>query len=113
MLKNTLLQLTKEYMGDGDEVLGHSLIYNYFKIRLNDNNFPKIIVFFNSAVKLVTKDSEILDFLKEIEAKGVKLICCTTCLKHFDLLDQMECGTPGSMVDIISLQDNADKIITL
>lgn len=113
MLKNTLLQLTKEYMGDGDEVLGRSLLFNYFKIRLTDNNLPKIIVFFNSAVKLVTKDSEILPFLKEIESKGIKLICCTTCLKHFDLFNEIECGTPGSMVDIISLQDNADKIITL
>lgn len=113
MANNTLLQLTKDYMGEGSEELGRTLLTNYFTIRNNDNNLPKIIVLFNSAVKLIVEESPVISILKDIEAKGVKIIACKTCLSFFDLLDKLEVGTPGTMVDIISLQDEADKIITL
>jgi selenium metabolism protein YedF len=113
MANNTLLQVTKDYMGEGDIDLGHMLLKNYFTIRNNDNNLPKIMVFFNSAVKLLVEDSPCLEIFKEIEAKGVKIISCKTCLSHFDILDKVAVGTPGTMVDIISLQDEADKIISL
>lgn len=113
MAKNTLLQVTNNFMGVGSEELGKKLIANYFTIRNNDDNLPKIMVFFNAAVKLLCDDSPILDIMKEIEAKGVKMLACKTCLAHFDLLDNIKVGTPGTMVDIISLQDEADKVITL
>lgn len=113
MAKNTLLQVTKDYMGEGDLELGRMLLANYFTIRNNDNNLPKIMVFFNSAVKLLVEGSPTLEIFKEIEAKGVKMISCKTCLNHFGILDKVQAGTPGTMVDIISLQDEADKIISL
>ena len=111
--KNTLLQINKFGMGEGDEVLGLSLIGNYFKLVLQEDALPKVIAFYNGGVKLVCQGSPVIESLKEIESKGVKLIACKTCLNHFGLLDKIEVGTGGTMIDIIMLQKEAKKVITL
>jgi len=113
MASKSLIQVTKEYMGEGDEVLGRQLIQNFFTIRNNDGNLPPIMLFYNAGVKLLCEGSETLEIFKEIEAKGVKMIVCKTCLKHFGLLDDLKVGMAGTMVDIINLQEEADKVLTI
>jgi selenium metabolism protein YedF len=113
MQGNTLIQVTQNGMGTGSEELGLQLITNYFKLLDADGRTPKIIVFYNGGIKLICKNSPALEALQNLSKKGVKLVVCKTCLNHFDLLDQMEVGTVGSMPDIITLQANADKIINL
>ena len=48
-----------------------------------------------------------------LEAKGVHLVICSTCLNYFGLEDQVEVGVVGGMTDIIEAQWRADKVITL
>lgn len=110
---NTLLQVTQDTLGNRDEILGRKLIYNYFKQRLQENRLPSVICFYNTGVKLLTSDDEVTAVLQEIEQKGVKLLACKTCMDYFELGQQMKVGIVGSMVDIITLQDNADKIIMI
>lgn len=111
--KNTLLQINKYGMGEGDETLGLSLIQNYFKLIIQEEMLPQFITFYNGGVKLVTKASPVIDSLKIIESKGVKLISCKTCLNHFGLEDKLEVGFAGTMIDIIALQKAAKKVVTL
>jgi hypothetical protein len=54
-----------------------------------------------------------LDVLKSLEAKGVRLILCSTCLNTFNLADQVRVGVVGGMPDIIEAQRCAGKVITL
>lgn len=110
---NTLLQITKNYLGAGDVELGKKLLENYLRQRNSENRLPSVICFYNSGVTLLTGESETLDILKAIEAKGVKLLACKTCLDYFGLADQLKVGVVGSMIDIITLQDNADKVIAI
>jgi len=51
--------------------------------------------------------------LKALEAKGVRLIVCNTCLKYFDLTDKLRVGIVGGLHDIIAAQWHARKVITL
>lgn len=111
--KNTLIQVTNNGMGQGDSSLGTTLIANYFKLLLNDNRLPKMVVFYNGGVKLLSDNSPILNTLKEMEKKGVKLIACKTCLDFFNLTSNLEVGIVGTMMDIITLQANADKVINI
>lgn len=113
MATKSLIQVTKTYMGEGDQELGRKLLTNYFKLRNADNHLPRIMVFYNSGIKVLCEDSELLDIFKEIEAKGVKMIVCGTCLDHFGLADKLKAGMRGTMVDIISLQEEADKVLTI
>lgn len=110
---NTLLQVTSEGMGSGNQELGQKLITNYFKLIIADNRLPKIIVFYNSGVKLICKGSPILESLKILEEKNVKLIACKTCLDFFGITNLTEAGTIGSMTDIITLQYDADNVINI
>ena len=111
--ENTLIQVNQMGMGHGNDELGLKLIGNYFKIQVEDNHLPRFIVFYNSGVKLICQGSPVIEILKVIESKGVKLLACKTCLDFYQLTDKIEVGVAGSMHDIVSLQANADKVITL
>lgn len=111
--RNTLLQISQAGMGASDEALGLQLITNYFKLINEETELPRFMVFYNSGVQMICKGSPVIEYIKAIEKKGVKLIACKTCLKHFDLMDKMEAGIAGTMIDIVELQKMADKVITL
>lgn len=111
--KNTLIQITRNGMGEGNVELGIDLIRNYFKLLLDDNRLPKIITFYNGGVLLLSYDSPVLDELKKLEDSGVTLLACKTCIKHFCINDKMSVGIQGTMMDIITLQADADKVINL
>jgi len=109
----TLIQITQNGMGHGDETLGLKLIGNYLKLIVQENSLPKFIVFYNSGVQLICEGSPAIDILREIENKGVKLIACKTCLDYYQLSEKVEVGHAGTMVDIIALQNLAGKVINL
>jgi hypothetical protein len=43
------------------------------------------MIFYNTGVKLAASDSPVLDDLKALEQKGVKLLLCGTCVNFFEL----------------------------
>jgi len=61
----------------------------------------------------VVEGSPLIEQLKALEAKGVHLILCSTCLNHYGLLDKVQVGIIGGMTDLIEAQWRADKVITL
>lgn len=111
--KNTLLQITHNGMGTGNDALGLQLISNYIKLINEEPELPRFIVFYNGGVKLVCEGSPVIENLQAFEGKGVKLIACKTCLNHFNLSEKMKAGIAGTMMDIVELQKMADKVITL
>lgn len=100
-------------MGTGDEALALQLVTNYLKLINEENELPKFMAFYNGGVKLICNGSPALEIIKTIEKKGVKLIACKTCLNHFNLMDKLEVGMAGTMIDIMELQRIADKVINL
>lgn len=112
-MKNTLIQVTQNGMGSNNDELGLLLVSNYFKLINEEDNLPRFIAFYNKGVKLICKGSPIIDDLKKLESKNVKLIACKTCLNYFDILNDIEVGNAGTMIDIVQLQKLADKIINL
>lgn len=113
MHNNSLLQITSCQMGQGDDQLGQLLITNYINLLQEEESRPKIITFYNSGVKLLCTGSPALEALKAMEQQGTKLIACKTCLNHFKIADKMEAGIAGTMMDIVTLQMQADKVINV
>jgi selenium metabolism protein YedF len=111
--ENTLIQVNQYGMGQGNDALGLKLMGNYFKLLVEDNHLPRFVVFYNAGVKFLSQGSPVIEELKTVESKGVKLLACKTCLDFFELTDKLEVGVAGTMHDIIALQANADKVITL
>ncbi len=112
-MKNILIQITNNGMGNGDDELGSILISNYLNLIYKEDKLPRFIAFYNSGVKLICKGSGCIEILKKIEEKGVKLLACKTCLNHFNLIDETEVGIKGTMLDILDLQNMAEKVINL
>ena len=110
---STLIVLTRDGMGDGDHELRTKLLTTYLTLLAENAVLPGAICFYTDGVKLVCEGSPHLDLLRKLEEQGVHLIVCTTCLKHFDLLDKVQVGIVGGMTDIISAQGKAAKVITL
>ena len=69
------------------------------------------MIFFNTGVKLTVRDSDVLDDLKELEAKGVKFLVCGTCANFFDITKDVAVGTISNMYDIAETMSKAGRII--
>jgi hypothetical protein len=110
---STIILVTSNGMGTAEEPLQHRLLGIYLKM-LKENEFlPGAICFYGDGVKMVVEGSPVLDLLRELERKGVRLIICITCLKYFDLESKVAVGIVGGMNDILLAQWMADKVITL
>ncbi|HNB54485.1 MAG TPA: DsrE family protein [Anaerolineales bacterium] len=110
---STTLLITTNGMGHAPQELQHKLITTYLKL-LNENDYlPNAICFYTEGVRLLVEGSPVLDLLAALEAKGVRLIACSTCLNYFGLTEQVKVGIVGGMTDIIEAQARAEKVITL
>jgi selenium metabolism protein YedF len=103
--------ITSEFMGQGDDKLGKILIKSFFVALSVMDELPSVIVFYNSGVKLASKESETIDLLKEIEGKGVELILCGTCVDHFGLGNVTAVGKIGDMYQILQKLAAAGNVV--
>ncbi|MBI9044312.1 MAG: DsrE family protein [Anaerolineaceae bacterium] len=109
----TAILVTRDGMGSSDLSLQHKLIKTYFKLLIENETLPSVICFYTEGVKLVVKGSPILEELAQMEEKGVRLVICMTCLKHYEMEEDVEVGIIGGMGDMIEAQLRAQKVITL
>ncbi len=109
---STAILITRNGMGHAEAELQQRLIKTYLTMLDDNDMLPGIICFYADGVNLVVEGSPVLDVLKSLEAKGVRLIICNTCLKYFDLTDKVQVGILGGMHDIIAAQWQAEKVIT-
>lgn len=112
-MPDTVLLINRNGMGYAEEELQQKLITTYFTLLNESDDLPAAICFYTEGVRLVTAGSPILSQLKTLEAKGVRLILCNTCLNYLKLADQVEVGIVGGMTDILEAQLRAEKVITL
>ena len=107
----TLVLITTETIGRGDDVLGGKLMGNFLA------TLPELgarlwrIVLINGGVKLASCPGPALDALKKLEAEGVSVLVCGTCLAHFGLLEAKAVGDTSNMLDIVTSLDLAGKVI--
>jgi DsrE/DsrF-like family len=109
----TVLLITRNGMGEAESALQQKLITTYFKLLDENNILPAAICFYTDGVRLVVEGSPVIDSLKSLEAKGVNLILCSTCLNYYNLTGQVQVGIVGGMPDILEAQRRADKVISL
>lgn len=112
-LSTTVILITNEGMGKADLELQTKLVGTYLKLLVENNYLPNAICFYTDGVKLVVNGSPVLDQLQQLEQKGVRLIICSTCLNYFGLIDKVQVGITGGMIDIVEAQAKATKVITL
>ena len=109
----TVLAVSSDRMGRGQEELGTILMRSFFYTLTEIEPLPKTIIFFNAGVKLTAEDSPILEDLRAVEAKGVELLVCGTCVEYFGLKERIAAGAISNMYTIAETLLNAGRVVSL
>jgi len=108
--KTLLLVVGTDTMGKEEE-LGRILMKAYFETMKTYKQIPHTIFFLNAGVKLTTTNADICPILKEIEAMGVEIYSCGTCLKHYGLEDELKVGHRGTTNHIVEGMKDFDRTV--
>ncbi len=112
-VEKTTITINRFGMGDGPEELRIILAQNYLTLTAENPVLPAYICLYADGVKLAVEGSPVLEQLKVLDEKGVKILICKTCLNFYGLMDRVAVGTVATMVDIIGAQNYCDKSIVL
>ncbi|HNW10640.1 MAG TPA: sulfurtransferase-like selenium metabolism protein YedF [Candidatus Rifleibacterium sp.] len=107
-----ILVLSCSVMGSGSDELGRILIQACINSLKETAPAPSAILFYNSGVTLACEGSPVLGALKELEAAGVKMLVCGTCLDYFELKPKLQVGRVSNMYDIMQTAASASKVFT-
>ncbi len=110
---STVILVTSNGMGNGEPALAQKLFSTYLRLLDEHNILPAAMCFYTEGVRLAVTGSPVLDQLRALEAKGVRIVLCSTCLGYYDLMEQVQVGITGGMPDIIEAMQRAQKVITL
>jgi sulfur relay (sulfurtransferase) complex TusBCD TusD component (DsrE family) len=109
----TVLLFTRNGMGEAPEGLQQTLAVKFLSLAAQAQEKPAQIVFYTEGVKLVCEGSLVLEWLRMLEAAGVELTICSTCLEYFCLTDKVRVGKVGGMPGILAALQTAEKVISL
>ena len=108
---NTVVAVTSDAMGHGSDELGRQLMKGFLYAVSQLDELPKTILFYNGGARLTTEGSLSLEDLKSMEAQGVQIMTCGTCLNYFGLTEKLAVGSVTNMYSIVETLAKADKII--
>ena len=108
-----VLVISSDVMGRGSEELGNILVRGFFHTLGEVKPLPQTMIFFNAGAKLACEDSPVLDDLCALEADGVEILVCGTCLGYFELTDKLAVGQVSNMYDIAETMLGAGKVVHL
>lgn len=110
-IKNTVVVLSSNRMGQGDDQLGEVLMNGYVYALTELDDLPSTILLYNSGVWLSTEGSEVLEDLRLLESKGVEVLSCGTCLDYYKLTDKLGVGSVTNMYTIAEIMMEAERIL--
>lgn len=106
-----IVVLSSNQMGSGDEALGRLLMKGFVYAISHQDELPEKILLYNSGAFLSCEGSDSVEDLKEMEAQGVEVLTCGTCLNHYHMEDKLMVGGVTNMYDIAESMTKAGKII--
>ena len=103
--------LSANTMGNGEEQLGKILMKSFIFALTKQDQLPEIILCYNSGASLTCEDSDSLEDLKSLEAEGVKILTCGTCLDFYGLKEKLAVGGVTNMYEIVEIMESAGTIV--
>ncbi|OQX27138.1 MAG: SirA family protein [Desulfobacteraceae bacterium IS3] len=111
--KKIMVMAATDRIGYGDDELGLKLMVSFIKTLKELGPHLWRLVLVNNGVKLTVDDSQVLADLKALEADGIRILVCGTCLNHFNLLERKQVGETTNMLDIVTAMQVADKVVSI
>lgn len=108
---NKVVVISSACMGTGDDVLGAALMKSFIYALAQQDELPATILLYNGGAKLSCEESPALEDLKGLEAQGVEILTCGTCLNHYGLTEKLQVGGVTNMYVIVEKMTQAGLII--
>ncbi len=76
---------------------------------------PRQLIFVNRGVFLTctTEPVNVIEPLKQLQARGVEILSCGTCLDHFGLKAALQAGEVGNMAATLATLTTEPGVVTL
>ena len=108
---NTVVVVSSDRMGIGNDELGKVLMKGFIFAVTQLDTLPKTMLFYNGGATLTAEGSDSLEDLKSLEAQGVEIMTCGTCLDYYGLKEKLAVGSVTNMYSIVETMAKAGKII--
>lgn len=109
--KNLVVAISSRGMGDGSDELGAALMKGFLYALSQQDALPKALLFYNGGAALTCEESPSLEDLKSLEAQGVEIFTCGTCLNFYGLADKLKVGGVTNMYAIVEKMTQADLVV--
>ena len=98
-------------MGRGSEDLGAALMKGFLFAVGQLPELPKTMLFYNGGARLTCRGSDSLEDLRQLEAQGVEILTCGTCLNHYGLTEELAVGSVTNMYAIVEKLAGAGRVV--
>ena len=98
-------------MGRGSDELGRALMKGFLFAVGQLPQLPGTMLFYNGGAHLTCKGSDSLEDLRNLEAQGVEIFTCGTCLNHYGLTEELAVGGVTNMYSIVEKLAGAGKVV--
>ncbi|MDI6784550.1 MAG: hypothetical protein QME64_10705 [bacterium] len=98
-----IVLLSSTGLGSSDQTLGELIMANFLRLLPDQPNRPTKLICWNTAVKLLTTDSQVLNPLQKIHDAGIEILACRTCIEFFGIEAQIAVGKISTMQIIQNL----------
>ncbi|WP_314979302.1 sulfurtransferase-like selenium metabolism protein YedF [Campylobacter rectus] len=106
--KKTVVYLNEEYAGSGD--VGVSLLAKFLGALLQVEK-PEYVICVNNAVKITTNRAHpSFKPLKDLEAAGVKILSCGSCLEAYKLVSDLSVGEMSNAYEVMQILTTHEQI---
>lgn len=109
--KNVVVVISSAQMGSGNDELGTTLMKGFIYALGQQDVLPKTILFYNGGASIPCEGSVSLEDLKSMEAQGVEILTCGTCLNFYGLSEKLAVGSVTNMYVIAEKMTQADLIV--
>lgn len=106
-----IVVVSSDRMGEGDPQLGAILMKGFLNALHEQPVLPTHLIFYNGGVKLTTVDSGVIASLRELDADGVEILICGTCLDFYDLKQQLGVGRISNMFTLTEIMAKTGNIV--
>ena len=109
--QRTVVAIGSASMGQGSDELGAILMKGFLYALTQQERLPDTILFYNGGATIPVEGSVSLEDLRTLEAMGVEILTCGTCLNYHGLTDKLAVGSVTNMYDIVEKLTKAGKVI--
>lgn len=109
--RRTVVVISADHMGEGDEQLGRILLKGFLFALTQQETLPDTLLFYNGGAFVTCEGSSSLEDLQKLQAQGVEILTCGTCLNHYGLTEQLRVGEVTNMYVIVEKQMQATQVI--